>query len=246
MNEPATRTSVSQLPQEWRKKLLEGPAPLLVVSHAGAQFNYIHQCSAAKGIVCADRSRRLLEQSESGNHPYAIEFPAHALAAASPIFKHGFEADTNLLHVALDIGHVLPGYVMCVLDWYGRALKSKTWVEFMPQDASIDGDDKWYRFYCYATMRSLGMDEFVAQLQTFIERILSSIVVDLDAYVHLIRTLPLSDPISQKVVEYTAQQALAQSTVLSESDCRFLTDHFPLFAEAVAKRIELFKLAYRK
>jgi len=42
------------------------------------------------------------------------------------------------------MGTVLPGYLMSVLDWFAKALQSKIWHEFVPEDASIDDGDKWY------------------------------------------------------------------------------------------------------
>jgi hypothetical protein len=74
-------------------------------------------------MVCADRVRQLHEQAESNNRAFAIEFPADSLAAASPIFKQGYEAHSaTLRQLPVDIGTVLPGYTMCVLDWYAHAL----------------------------------------------------------------------------------------------------------------------------
>ena len=220
-------------PQKARENLLDGFAPLFIASSVGTQFDYSHQCAAAKGIVDADRTRQLLEQSAHNNRPFAIEFPAQALAAASLNFKQGYDADPTVSHVDLNLGTVLPGYAMCVLDWYGKALRSKKWHHFVPDNPSIEGDDKWYWVYCYSAMRSLGMAEFATHLQVFIEGMLCSLSTDIESYVHLVRTLSPDDPLIRILAEHTAHQMLTQSLLLTEADCQAVAEHFPQFAELV-------------
>ena len=232
MSQPAAEP-FHGLTQKSREELLNGPAPLFIGAHTGTTFDYVHQCEVAKGMVCADRTRQLHEQSQSHNRPYAIEFPAHALAAASPLFKQGYEGDPGVAQMPLDLGIVLPGYAMCVLDWYGRALRSKQWYDFVPEDASTEGDDKWYWVYCYSAMRSLGMDDFAVRLQVSIEGMLDGLAVDFESFAHLIRTLPEDDPILSRLAEHTAHNMLAQSLRITETECRALAEHFPRFAEHV-------------
>ncbi|KAF2824863.1 hypothetical protein CC86DRAFT_408003 [Ophiobolus disseminans] len=224
--------------QRSREKLLSGPSPLIITSYAGTEADYIHQCTAAKGMVSADRTRQLLEQAASGNRQYAIEFPAHALAAASPSFKQAFEADPNGIRIPLSLGRVLPGYAMCVLDWYCRALRSKTWYDFIPDDASIEGEDKWYWVYCYLVMRSLGMDEFAARLLAFIDGMLNDLNIGFESYAHLIRSLPDSDPLLERLAEYTAHHMLTQSLYITETECCAVAEHFPQFAQKVNEAMQ--------
>lgn len=219
--------------QKAREELLDGPAPLFTVSHTGTTFDYTHQCAVAKGMVSADRTRQLLEQSESNNRSFDIEFPAYALAVASPAFKRGYESIPTAMHVPLDLGNVLPGYAMCVLDWYARALRSRIWHEFVPGDASFEGEDKWYWVYCYSAMRSLGMDEFAARLLLRIEAMMGDLAVDFESYAHLLRALQDNDPILSRLVELTAHQMRTQTLRITADECHAVAEHFPRFAQRV-------------
>jgi hypothetical protein len=226
--------SLSGLSQRLRSRLINGPAILLTVSHSGTQsFDYAHQCAAAQGMVHYDRTRQLREQAENNNRSFDIEFPTNALAAASPLFKQGYEANPHTERLPIDLGTVLPGYLMSVLDWYAKALQSKKWYSFVPEDASIDGDDKWYWVYCYAAMRSLYMDEFAGSLRAFIEGFFASLVTNFEDYAHLIRTLPANDPLLDKLVVHTARQMNMQTVPMSDAECAIIAEHFPEFTAKV-------------
>jgi hypothetical protein len=240
LDQPIVRVSFSDLSQMTRAELLQGPTPLLITTHTGIDFDHEHQIAAAKHMVCADRVRQLHEQAESNNRAFAIEFPADALAAASPIFKQGYEAHgATLRQLPVDIGTVLPGYTMCVLDWYAHALRSKTWFDFIPEDASTEGDDKWYWVYCYSAMRSLTMHEFTDRLQGFIEGYMDSLMTDFHSYAHLLRSLPLSDPLIRNVAERTASETIANRSPLNDVDGKALEEHFPDFMYMVCGYVEL-------
>jgi hypothetical protein len=230
---PFTQTNVMDLSFEAREKLLDGPTTLFIVSSSGISLDYDHQCSVAKAMVSVDWMRQLQEQRGSHTRPFAIEFPARALAASSPIFKQYYELHRGSLHVPVQMGNVLPGYIMCVLDWYGRALKSKSWYEFLPEELSMDNSDRWYWVYCYAAMQLLGMREFAMRVQRFIESILGSLVTDRSNYAHLLRSLRPNDPILSQLARITAQKMNTRSPILTNTDQVAIVEHFPRFADAV-------------
>lgn len=227
------RSMFSEASQKAREELLNGPAYLFTVSHEGTSFDYAHQCAVAKGMVSAHRMRQLLEQSESNHRTFEIEFSAYALAVASPAFKQGYKSNPTVAYVPLDLGNVLPGYAMCVLDLYARALRSKIWHDTIPEDASFEGEDKWYWVYCYSTTRSLGMDEFAARLQILIEGMMVDLAVDFESYAHLIRALQDNDPVLRILAELTAHRMPTQTLPITEDECRVMAEHFPSFTQRV-------------
>jgi hypothetical protein len=87
LGRPIVGVSFSDLSQMSRAEFLQGPTPLLITTHTGIEFDHEHQIAAAKHMVCTDRICQLHEQAESNNRPFAIEFPANALAAASPYLQ---------------------------------------------------------------------------------------------------------------------------------------------------------------
>lgn len=226
-------SSVFHVSHDIRERLLQEPSILLVTSHTCIGFDHEHQCTAATGMVSVDRIRQMSEQSEDNHRPFAIEFPAKALAVSSPRFDQVYESQPGLTQIFVHTGNILPGYVMCVLDWYARALQSRNWYGFLPEDTSIEGDDKWYWAYCYAAMRLLGMDNFASRLQLFIETLIEDLATDLASYGHLLRSIQPQDPILLKLAANTAKKMLAQSNFLTQADCQMLAEHFPEFAESV-------------
>jgi hypothetical protein len=228
-----TEASVFDLSHKIRGKLLEGLSSVLLTSHNCTDFDIKHQLSAAKGIVNADRMRQLLEQAEESHRHFSIEFPTWALTAASPLFKQCQEAQPGLSAIPVNLGNILPGYVMCVLDWYGHALQNKRWNNFLPDYPSVDGHDKWYWVYCYAAMRVLGLDDFAAQLQVFIESIINDLATNVSNYAHLLITLKADGPIMFQLAWYTVKELQKPSPHLSQLDCATLAEHFPQFAGLV-------------
>jgi hypothetical protein len=220
-------------PQD-RLRLLGGPSVLLVVSHSGTSVDYAHQRSAAEGIVSLLRRRQLKEESESNHRPYTIEIPARALGAASQAFRDSYEAHPDLSRVPFDMGNILPGYVMSVLDWFVRSLRSKTPTPFIPELAIIDDEDRWYWVYCYATMRCLGM-EHAEELQQFIVLLINheSLVAEIESYIRLLRALQPSDPILAYLAERTARQLAAKTIGLSSAQCQDISAQHPQFATLV-------------
>jgi hypothetical protein len=228
-----TMADLGSFPYEIRQELLDGPTPLLVAFSTCEPFDYTHQCSAAKGMVSPDRMRQFVEQSESNTRPFAIEFPARALAFASPSFKQNYDLQPGIPHVPLHMDNVLPGYAMCVLDWYGRALQKRNWNDFLPDDLPTETSDRWYWFYCYAAMRLLGMEEFAAQLHGFIRCTLRALITDRESYAHLLRSLSREDPIVSHLAHITARQMKSNTLMLTDVDKKMLAEHFPHFAVAV-------------
>jgi hypothetical protein len=127
---------------------------------------------------------------------------------------------------------------MSVLDWYAKALQSKKWYGFVPEDASIDGDDKWYWVYCYAAMRSLYMDEFAGSLQVFIEGFFARLVMNFENYAHLIRTFPVNDPLFEMLVAHTAHQMQMHTIPMSDTECATIAEHFPDFTAKVNEAMQ--------
>jgi hypothetical protein len=208
---------------------------LLIARHTGTYFDYICQCSAAKGIVCADRSCQLLEQFESGNCPFTIESLVKALAAVSKPFYQVVQIGTDVSRARFDTCNVLPGFTMCVLDWYARALRSKDWRNFVPEDPAVEWGDKCYWVNCHAAMRSLSMDLFTNDLQAFVER-LSDYKLLLDgaeSYTRLLRVLQPSDPLIAHVARRTARQIVPQTLWITDAECSMIIDTFPKFARMI-------------
>jgi hypothetical protein len=228
------------LSYEKRARLLEGPSILLVVSHSGTPLDHAQQCSAAKGLVPADRSRQMTEQAESGNRLYAIEFPLLALVATSQAFQTGYEHCPNISQLPLDMGTILPGYAMCVLDWLARNLRSKETISFVPEDPEIDGEDKWFWVYSYAAMRTLGI-EATEDLQLFVKRLVdhNSLVTEITSYLRLLRALQPSDPIITYLAERTARQMSEQTYGLSAAaQCDAIGAAHPHFAALVNEQMQ--------
>jgi hypothetical protein len=228
-----TEANVFDVSYKIRGKLLEGLSSVLLTSHTCTDFDIKHQLSAAKGMVNADRNRQLLEQAADSHRHFSIEFPTWALTAASPLLKQCHEAQPSLSAFPINLGNLLPGYVMCVLDWYGHALQNKHWNEFLPEDPSVDGHDKWYWVYCYAAMRVLGLNYFAAQLQMFIESIIDDLATNISNYAHLLNTLKADDPIMFQLAWYTVLNLQKPSPHLTQLDCEILAEHFPQFAGLV-------------
>jgi hypothetical protein len=222
------------MPPRDRKILLDGPSVLLIVSHSGTPFDYAHQRSAAKGIVSADRIRQLQEESDSNHRPCIIEIPVRALSAASEAFRHAYDASPDHARIPLDVGNILPGYVMCVLDWIVRSLRIKTPIAFIPELPVIDGEDKWYWVYCYTIMCCLGM-EHAGELQHFIILLVDheGLVAESVSYIRLLRALQPSDPIVAHVAERTARQMAANTLGLSAAQCQDISAQYPQFAKLV-------------
>ncbi|KAF2023178.1 hypothetical protein EK21DRAFT_119022 [Setomelanomma holmii] len=187
--QPFAISSLACLLKATRASLLSGPTPLIIAMHTGEDFDYARQCAAANDVVSVDRMRQLIEQAHSGNRPFVIECHADALAIASPSFKQLLESNSNTTRIDLNLGRVLPGYAMCVPDWYGRALRSKLWHDFLTDEPSVQGDDKWYWVYCYAEMCSMAMDEIAMDLKAFIQDLIELLAPCLTDYAHFLRTL---------------------------------------------------------
>lgn len=150
---------------------LAGPAIILIAFHSGSSLDYLHQCTAAEGVVHATRRRQLAKQTEIRNHLFKTEVPQGAPAAVSREFRLSLDQNPAAIHATLDLGSLLSGYMMCVLDRLVRGLRSEVWLDFASANAFIEDIDRWYWIYCDASMRSLGMTEPADQLQYFCQEI---------------------------------------------------------------------------
>lgn len=231
---------LNQLSCRDRNELLDGPSILLIASHSGTSFDYTHQCSSAKGVVTASRNRQLKEEAESDHRPFAIEFPVRALCAASRAFKSTYMANPDVYHIPVDMGGILPGYAMCVLDWLVRALRGKQWVDFLPKEIPFVDEDQWYWVYCYSAMCCLGMDEFAGGLRDSIMRVINNKTLKLDCenYIRLLRAIPSSDALVVYLSERTAWQMSQETLRLSRIDIDYIATRFPHFAALVNKDIK--------
>ncbi|KAL5116441.1 hypothetical protein ACEQ8H_005677 [Pleosporales sp. CAS-2024a] len=228
-----TDSSASDSCHKLREKLLDSPPVLLVTSYSCTRFDSTHQLSAAKGMVNSNRMRQFTEQADNCDRDYAIEFPSLALSAGSSRFKQELETQPGSFQIPVKMGNILPGYAMCVLDWYAKALQSKEWYEFLPQSPSVEGVDKWYWVYCYAVMQLMGMDQFALRLQEVIASIMCHLITSLDDYAHLLRLLKADDPVLHALAQYTATQMRRPSPQLTGLDCQTIARNFPGFANMV-------------
>jgi hypothetical protein len=221
-----------------RAELLEGPSSLLVISHTGSTFDYDHQKSVVCDVVSADRTRQLLEQSESNHRPFCIEFPTRALVAASPAFAALYDSQGGPTHIPLSLANVLPGFAMSVLDWYAKALRSKEWYDFPPLEPLTEySDDVWNFVYSYAAMRSLGFIEFAERLHKLVMPVLDNLCSDLNSYAHLLRALGPNDPVLLHLAQVTAQKMQSGTLPLSDDDCKVLAENFHDFGTAVNRSL---------
>ncbi|KAJ4360951.1 uncharacterized protein N0V89_001520 [Didymosphaeria variabile] len=161
--------------REKREQLLHSTTITLVVKYSGTKHR-LEQLAAAENVVARDRYRQLCDQAKAaGSTPSSvkIEFPAHALEAAialcavaetnpDEIYMRERGGDTHFLQI--DLGPILPGYLMEILDWYCRALSARQWKDFLPADPSVQEYDKFFWLYIYITMRKLGMHDFANTL----------------------------------------------------------------------------------
>ncbi|KAH7392194.1 hypothetical protein DE146DRAFT_617894 [Phaeosphaeria sp. MPI-PUGE-AT-0046c] len=218
-------------------ELLQGPISLLLISHTGSIFDYEHQILVTHSLVGADCMRQLLEQLQSDHRPFCVEFPTQALVAASPAFAEIYDSEDFSSLVPLSLGNVLPGFAMCVLDWYGKALRSKAWYDFLPSEPLTDQSEKWYLVYCYSSMRSLGLLEFAGRLQNLVEHTLDSLSTDLNAYGHILRVISPQDPTLLRLAHLTAQRMQSGLLSLNDQECKVLAENFPNFATLVNRSL---------
>jgi hypothetical protein len=165
----------------FRAQLLEGTTITLdVYYYIGPTAHHPQQLLAAQSLVCHDRYRQLCDQAEGASHASSsvrVEFPEHALRAVSWLFAdkqyengniYKCEVGPNTYCASIDLGRMLPGYLMEILDWYCGALRAKSWKDFLPVDPSLQDCDKFYWLYIYITMRRIGMDGFADSLGPFV------------------------------------------------------------------------------
>jgi hypothetical protein len=171
------------------------------------------------------RNRQLAEEAESNHCSFVIDFPIRALHVASSAFREGYKTSPDAAQVFFDMGNILPGYAMCVLDWLVRALSSNHWIEFLPPEAPVVGEDTWYWVYCYSAMRSLGMDGLAQTLRDFIMRLINikTLIIDRQNYVCVLRVLSPWDALVTYLADRTAWQMTRQILPLSTIDVEYIT-----------------------
>ncbi|KAF2249432.1 hypothetical protein BU26DRAFT_399909, partial [Trematosphaeria pertusa] len=218
-----------------RQSLLEGPTVLVIAMYNGSSLDYLHQLSAAQGIVSPDRYRQLEEQSERYHGSCALEFPVNALIAASPAFRHYIGANPGITKVEVQMGKILPGFAMEVLDWLANALTMNRWSDFLGPCLSIVDMDKYYWFYPYVAMRRLGMDVFADSLRAFIEMLVEEHGLADDAWTAeiLLQHAPAEDPILLCIAKRYANLIVKGKLPLSAEECCKINEKFPHFGQMV-------------
>lgn len=238
--------SSEQCPQkgmsrEARAELLQGPAIQLVVSYNDSPMDHYNQLQATKGMVTEDRHRQFREQVEllERNHAQGrktkalIEFPAHAFEAATSIACSDFTTDTSQsLELHLDLGPILPGYVMEILDWYCRSLRAREWKDFSPDRTSIEGHDKFFYLYMYIAMRKLKMHGFADQLAVSLTQYLirqHQLTDEAGTLDYLLQHLSENDAIFEPIAErYIYLMSCDQCSLLPEQ-WDTITQNYPYF-----------------
>ena len=233
------------LTRKVREQLLDGPAVLIAVLCDSSQFHQSHQLSAASMVVARDRRRQLSEQAEllqqnQGTTRTLIEFPVRALEAVSNSFDKTLCVPRSELH----LGTILPGYLMEVLDWYCSALRANDWRHFLPEEPSIEEDDKFFWLYIYITMRKVGMHHFANKLgNPFIQLLIGKHQLADDACMldFLLRNLSTDDLILPAIAErYVYLHNIGQCPLLPEQwDAIF--QNYNYFAILMEKYQQLLK-----
>lgn len=218
--------------QRARESSIEGSTIIIVISHNGNALEYLHQISSANGMALAGRSRQMREQAESSRQPYMIEFPRAALIEASPIARQYLEQHPTAERIGLDLGHILPGYAMEVMDWYAASTLARTWIEF-PTDMICEGGNKWYYYYVYVAMRLLGMRGFATRLQRCLELHMDDLASDYGGYVHLLRHLTNDDPMMSNLVRRSVRLITQSKMPMKEGYIHKLKCRFPHYGRTL-------------
>lgn len=144
------------MPHDDLQLLLDGDAVTLLITFSGLPFDHQHQCRVALGTVPYRRRHQMRDQAVAKidqakpvvvgqpkfSGVYKIEIAGKAFQEASELSNHH-----NLPGaIELDMHNILPGYAMCVLDWYVKALQKSKWPVFEFSDGGPvpKGEDMWY------------------------------------------------------------------------------------------------------
>lgn len=222
--------NIASLPRESRERLLDGPTVSLRVTYSATSVYHRQQLLAAEKVVASDRYRQFCDQAKVANSVLAsfnIEFPERALKAASPLFAefqpdrvNAGEHEPSTYFVDIEMGQVLPGYLMEVLDWYCAALRAKSWRDFLPVEPSVQERDKYFWLYIYITMRKLGMDDFASSLgEPFITTLIEQhqLVDDAGMLDFTLEQLSADDPLFEVIAErYVLLEETGKSPIFPE------------------------------
>lgn len=233
-----------------RERLLDGPVVDIVVLYSSDSVQQSHQLSAASKIVVPDRRRHFseqverLQQNQGDVSKAVIEFPVRALEAASDLFKQSTDKEPQLSKWVINIGTILPGYLMEVLDWYSNALRAKHWKRFLPKISSLEEDDKFYWLYIYVVMRKLGMHNFASELgSSSIQKLVKNHRLADDVWMlqFLLQYLSTDDPILAHIAERHVHLYNVGQCPLSPKQCDDICEDHPHFGVLVRNAHQLFQ-----
>jgi hypothetical protein len=233
-------SSIPTLSRQVRRGLLTEPLVTTRVTVSGMKAEHRHQLFAAKGMVSADRYGKMEDQMNSqSDRPFKIEFPVKALQAASPAFAAYLEANPGQDRIDVNMGGVLPGFSLQVLDWYVLALNAKSWKNFLPSEPSTEGVDKFFYLYVYLALRRLGMDVFADSFLLVLEELVveyglmdeasTAEMVLTQLYFGYSETEGNLYPLVKLVARYYVDMFHLQRMPLSKKDCDTMNAKLPPF-----------------
>ncbi|KAF2798749.1 hypothetical protein K505DRAFT_357230 [Melanomma pulvis-pyrius CBS 109.77] len=232
-------------PQCEHENSIEGPTITIVISHNGSHLEYLHQISSANGMVLAVRTRQMREQAESSCQPCMIEYPRAALLKASPIAQEYLEQHPTAEIIGLDLGHILPGYAMEVMDWIVTSMATNVWSEF-PTAMLSEGGNKWYYYYVYVAMRLLGMRGFAIRIQRRLDFHIDDLASDYGAYVHLLRHLADDDPMMRSLILRSVRLITQGKMPMKEGYIHKLKSRFPHYGRTLDRLLGINKEEERR
>lgn len=235
--------------QESRLQLLDGTTITLVLHYSGTATQHAQQIAAAQNNISPYIYEKLCEQAGNAGRGFSsirVEVPEKALASASQDFAglvpdkiYMRDAEPDTFYHKVDLGPILPGYAMHVLNWYCRALQSRLWEDFTPANPSVQECDKFHWLFSYVTMRKIGLHGFADSLCDRILRILVEQCQLADEFWMLdfiLENLAEGDSLFRSVSErYIVLEILGQSPLLLEQWV-VITHTYPHFGNLVSDR----------
>jgi len=233
---PESTPDFASLPQSSRQLLLEGQTILLVTSYHVSTSESNHQKSVAEFVVPARRMRQLQEQSESMNCPCYIECPVLALKVASPALARFLDAHPEAEKIEVNMGCVLPGFLMDVLHWYCNALYESSWTDYFSNGFSetyIEREVRQFYLYGHTCMRALGMDSFANKLLPVIQPLVNehSDYVPTLPIKSIVSSTSLHDPLLRLIAQRLAYLASKQESPITVQVGGDIAQRFPHFAD---------------
>ena len=242
-----TQCAQKGMSRQAREELLQGPTVKLVVSYSGTSMEHDYQLQASKGKVSRDRIRQLDEQmkqliydnAEGRESKIFIDFPIRALEAATSItLSDSLITTSQTPELRVDLGPILPGYLMEVLDWYCRSLRNREWKDFLPDELSFEGLDKFFYLYIYITMRAFELHKFADHLGVALIRYLiqqHQLIDEARTLDFLLQHLSTYDMIFEPIAEHYISLIKSNQCSLFPEQWDTICQHYPHFAELLEK-----------